>query len=159
MHPGIELRITTPAGVIVQCDSDWAHFSTIFRGTPLGEWLVLVRQIPGVPVLDEGQFLVEAGAPPALTVEIRAVELEDAPDVPDDARQLMHDAVDVGLAAEAYDNSGLCKCPRAPSCWATAFGPESICEHCRMWCAGHDDGAASGGVRGGAVEGGPGGDR
>jgi hypothetical protein len=132
MHPGIEIRITTPAGIVIQCDSDFAHYSTIFRGTPVGEWITLLRHFDGSAVLDEGDARFAAAPelpqlPPTLTFEIRAVELEDT-DVPDDARQLMHDAVDAGL-------------------WPDVQAAEP-----------GDDDAAAGGVRGGDV-GGPGGDR
>lgn len=91
MHPGIELRITTPAGVVVQCDSDFAHYSTTFRGVPPGQWYTLLRHLGGSPpLLDDGLVPAVAELAAVLTIEIRAIELEDA-DVPDDPGELFDD--------------------------------------------------------------------
>lgn len=70
MHPGIEIRLTTPAGVIVCCDSDFAHYAAIFGGAQLGQWVTIAQQF----LAGDGA----AAARPTFTVEVRAVELADA---------------------------------------------------------------------------------
>lgn len=122
MHPGIELRITTPAGVVVQCDSDFAHYSTTFRGVPPGQWYTLVEHFEGHPVLDEGQgadLPLVGGAPlvSLVKVELRAIELEDA-EVPDDARELL------GRPDNAEQAAG----------WPGYSRDPIICEPCQHMC-------------------------
>jgi len=68
-HPGIELRVTLPVGVVIQGESDWLHYAARFGGHAEGEW---------VPLLSHA----------GVTIELRAVTLEDAPDVPDDISAL-----------------------------------------------------------------------
>lgn len=118
MHPGIELRISTPAGVVVQCDSDFAHYSTMFRGVPPGEWYTLLQHVEGQAVLDEGQAVLDDDAVALLKIELRAVELEDA-EVPDDAREL--------LAPDGHE-----QLPGPPAYNRTP----TICEPCNHMCPG-----------------------
>lgn len=119
MHPGIELRITTPAGVVVECDSDFAHFSTLFRGKEVGEWITLLRHLEGSPLLDDG-LVPEVGELPAvLTVEIRAVQLADV-EVPDDAGELLDHPDN---AEQPADVPGYSRTP-------------IICDGCRHMCPG-----------------------
>lgn len=91
MHRGIEIRITTPAGVIFQCDSDFAHDTTVFHGTPVGEWRTVLSHVDvagGAPLLDDSGAAAAAGARELLRFELRAVELPDV-EVPDDAGELL----------------------------------------------------------------------
>ena len=75
-HPGIEVRVSLPAGVVIQGDSDWLHFQAIFGGKAIGEWFPVLAE------LDAGGR--QAGA----VIELRAVELDDPAEAPDDLSAL-----------------------------------------------------------------------
>lgn len=69
-HPGIRLRVSMPAGVVLEGDSDFLYYAASWTyGVPDNEWhKVIEHQQDGVALL---------------TIELMPVMLEDA-DVPDD---------------------------------------------------------------------------
>lgn len=76
-HPGIRLRVTTPAGVVLEGDSDFLHYAAAWaHGIAEGEWQ---------KVIEHGQDGV-----PLLVIELMPVTLEDTI-VPDDLSALGDD--------------------------------------------------------------------
>jgi hypothetical protein len=74
-HPGIRLKVETPAGVVLEGDSDFLHFAARWsHGIAEGEWQEVLQHMV------DGQFLIK--------LYIQPVMLEDAPDVPDDLSEL-----------------------------------------------------------------------
>lgn len=75
-HPGIRLRIKTPAGVVLEGDSDWLHFQARWvHDISLGQWHAIAAHC-------------DPAGTPLFLVELMPVMLEEPPDVPDDVSAL-----------------------------------------------------------------------
>jgi hypothetical protein len=145
MHPGIEIRISTPAGVILQCDSDFAHDSTLFRGVQPGEWHTVLRHLhitaEGQPMLDDGLVPDVAQLPASLVIEFRPVELPDI-ECPDDLAGLDMPAAPEG-GTGAAERCCVCESARVsyhnylnqPFCWRCADGRRRLVRWRRLYAA------------------------
>lgn len=75
-HPGIRLRVETPAGVVLEGDSDWLHYAARYtHEIAEGEWHEVLQHQA------DGQTLIK--------LMIQPVMIEDAPEVPDDPSGLL----------------------------------------------------------------------
>lgn len=73
-HPGIRIRVSTPAGVVLEGDSDFLHYAARWsHGIAGGTWHEVLRH------LVDGKQLIK--------VELMPVDLEDTV-VPDDLSAL-----------------------------------------------------------------------
>lgn len=88
MHTGIRLKIDTPAGTILEGDSDWLHMMAVFtEGAPVPDFL---DTAPPEPVWHEIAQLFAPGGAPAFSIWIQPVMLPD--EYPDDEPEAADDA-------------------------------------------------------------------
>ena len=76
-RPGIELRISTPDGVVVESDSESLYLMAKFGGIP-GEWFALIGGGPSGPFGMPTPFGEYSVVP--LKIEIRPVMIGHGPD-------------------------------------------------------------------------------
>lgn len=81
-HPGIELRVTSVRrGELLSGTSDWLHYTaTLDKGLELGQWTTIVA----LKLADCEGILIDG-----IKLELRALELDDLPPIPDDLAALM----------------------------------------------------------------------
>jgi len=79
-HPGIRLRISTPAGVAIEGDSDWLHYQARWvHDISTGQWHAVAAHC-------------DPDGTPLFTVELMLVTLDDPPAIPDDPGALGDDS-------------------------------------------------------------------